>query len=294
MLNAKTFTYASETYKWWQNAFIRSTELLTGQRKIYKLYNDFREDYLSNTIPNPNFYDSAIQRLELTVNYDTAALNDIPKTGALVVVANHPYGVLDGLIINQLIGKVRSDFKVLTNGVLCKAPEANANLLPIDFDNTQQAMRTNLKTRKIARNLLKDGGCIVVFPAGGVSTIPTWRDKVAQDTAWQPFIGSLIQGSKADIVPIFFEGQNSRLFQLTSLFSITIRLALYFKELADRIGSQVGVRIGKPIPYSDLEHCADKESLLYHLRAKTYELGGMTTLSPVKPAYRTNPIAIKK
>lgn len=286
MLEYKNFSYASADHSWWQKVFIRATEFMTGQRRIYKLYRDY---YADNQQTSEDFYISAIRRLDLTVNYDPTQLNAIPKTGALVVVANHPYGVLDGLIINKLIQKVRSDFKVLTNGVLCQAPEANANLLPIDFSDTEQALRTNLETRRQAREILKNGGCIVVFPAGGVSSIPTWRDKVAQDTEWQPFIGSLIQGAKADVVPIFFEGQNSRLFQFASLFSSTLRLALFFKELADKIGSHVGVVIGDTIPFSTLTHYKDKADLLHHLRSETYRIGGMDTLSPPKPAYRIEP-----
>lgn len=292
MLTLKTFTYASETYKWWQNAVIRTVEVFTGQRRIYKIYNDYRRDYKKQT-ENLNFYDEAIRRLDLTVNYDRNKLNAIPKTGPLVVVANHPYGVLDGLIINQMMSRVRSDFKVLTNGVLCKAPEANQNLLPIDFDGTEQAMKTNLETRKAARELLKNGGCMVVFPAGGVSSIPSWKDKVAQDTEWQPFIGSLIQGAKATVLPVFFEGQNSRVFQVASLMSSTMRLSLFFKELADRIGSHVGVVIGDPIPYDDLQDHKDKAALLNHLRTETYKLGGMDSLPPAKPAYRTDGRIIK-
>jgi len=285
MLSLKAFSYADSTYKWWQNAFIRMTEMLTGQRRIYKLY---REYHAENQIEQKDFYDTAVRKLDLTANYDENKLNAIPETGPLVVVANHPYGVLDGLIINQLMQRVRTDFKVLTNGVLCKAPEANHNLLPISFAQTDEAMKTNLSTRKAAREILKQGGCIVVFPAGGVSSIPTWKDKVAQDTEWQLFIGSLIQGAKTDVLPIFFEGQNSRIFQFASLISSTFRLALFLKELADRIGSHVGVVIGDTIPYSQLTQFDSKADLLCHLRSETYKLGGMTTLSPAKPAYRTD------
>lgn len=284
MLNAKAFSYSCTSYKWWQNAVIRTIEMVSGQRKIYQLY---REYHLENQPRKEDFYDSAIRKLDLTVNYDQDKLQAIPKTGALVVVANHPYGVLDGLIINQLMQRVRSDFKVLTNGVLCRAPEANANLLPIDFSGTPEALETNLNTRKIAREVLKQNGCIVVFPAGGVSTVPNWKDKVAQDNEWQPFIGSLIQSAKADVVPLFFEGQNSRLFQLASHVSQVFRSALYFKELASRIGSNVGIQIGDTIPYTTLEPMKDKAELLSFLRTTTYALGGMTTTNTPK-AWRMN------
>ena len=283
MLTLKSFTYASDDHNWLQRAFIRTTEILTGQRKIYKLYRDY---HIENQSQHKDFYDAAIRKLGLTINYDVRKLNAIPKTGALVVVANHPYGVLDGIVINRLMRHIRSDFKVLTNGVLCKAPEASDTLLPIDFSDTIEALQTNLSTRKAAREILKSGGCIVVFPAGGVSSIPTWRDKVAQDTEWQPFIGSLIQGAKADVLPIFFEGQNSRLFQFASLVSATLRLSLFYKEFADRIGSLVDVVIGGTIPFSRLERYKDKIDLLHFLRSETYRIGGMTTLPAPKPAYR--------
>lgn len=284
MLTLKAFSYADSTYKWWQNAFIRTTEILTGQRKIYKLYREF---HIESQKEDKDFFEEAVRKLELNVHYDEEKLKNIPSTGPLVVVANHPYGVLDGLIINQLVQRVRKDFKVLTNGVLCKAPEANKNLLPIDFAGTEEAMRINLATRKAAREILKNGGCIVVFPAGGVSSITSWKDKVAQDTEWQPFIGSLIQGSKADVVPFFFEGQNSRLFQWASLTSSTLRLSLFLKELASRIGSDVSVIIGDTIPYNNLEKYNNKIDLLHFLRSETYRIGGMETLPPPKPAFRT-------
>jgi putative hemolysin len=291
MLSTNMFSYASENYHFFKRSFIRSIELLTGQRKIYDLYKQYVAEYADQ---DDFFFDSAIRKLSLNINYDKNALADIPKTGPLVIVANHPYGVLDGIVMNHIVHSIRKDFKVLTNTALFKMKEANSTLLPIDFDNTEDAIKTNIDTRKKAREILKQGGCIAVFPAGGVSSIPSWRDKVAQDTEWQPFIGSLIQGSKATVVPLFFEGQNSRLFQVCSLFSLTIRLSLYIKELADRIGSRVGLKIGKPIPYADIAHLKDKTEIVHFLRTKTYELGGMGTLPPPQPAFRIDPKTIKK
>lgn len=286
MLDASSFTYASPDHHPLQRLFIRTIETFTGRLKIWQLYDSYtREDPLTRD----NFWDAALKKLAVNVDYDPQALANIPKTGALVVVSNHPYGVLDGLIITQLMKRVRPDFKVLTNSVLCKAPEASGDLLPIDFTESGEALATNLVTRKTAREILKAGGCIVVFPAGGVSTIPTWKDKIAQDTAWQPFIAQLIHQGRADVVPLFFEGQNSRLFQLVSLFSATLRLALIFKEVNDKIGAHIRVRIGNTIPFSDIESMKDRGDLCHFLRAQTYKLGGMDTLPPPKAAYRITP-----
>lgn len=282
MLDAKSFTYATADQALWQRSFIKIIEKLTGQLKIWRLY----REYQNETEQYDDFWDAAIKKLDVTVNYDRSKLDAVPKTGPLVVVANHPYGVLDGLIINRLISRVRDDYKVLTNSVLCQAPECKDTLLPIDFGTTEDALRTNLETRKAARDVLAGGGCIVVFPAGGVSSIPTWKDKVAQDTAWQPFIAKLILGGKADVVPLFFEGQNSRLFQIASLFSATLRTSLFFKEVADKIGSKVGVIVGDTIPFETLPHKDNREMLCHYLREQTYKAGGMNTLPPPKTAYR--------
>ena len=285
MLDLKSFTYSTPHQSLLQRTTIQAIEKMTGQIKIWNLYREYTKE---DPALHENFWDAAVKKLCINVNYEKNKLDAIPKTGALVVVANHPYGVLDGLVITQLMKRVRPDFKVLTNSVLCKAPEAADDLLPIDFAETPEALALNLATRKKAREILKSGGCIVVFPAGGVSTIPTWKDKVAQDTAWQPFIGRLIQESHADVVPFFFEGQNSRLFQWVSLFSPTLRLAMFLKEVADKIGSKVGVVIGDVIPFHTVEHIKDKDALVQHLRERTYAVGGMTTLPAPKPAYRTN------
>lgn len=285
MLDSKTFTYAAPEYPLWRKLAIKTIEKMTGQGRIWNLYCEYQREPQD---AYENFWDAAVKKLNLNVNYDSDKLSCIPRTGALVVVANHPYGVLDGLIITQLMKRVRPDFKVLTNSVLCKAPEAQNDLLPIDFSETPEALATNLATRKSARNILKSGGCIVVFPAGGVSTIPTWKDKVAQDTTWQPFIGKLILESKANVVSIFFEGQNSRLFQIVSLFSSTLRLALFFKEVVDKIGTRIGVVIGDVIPFDALPQTQDKNELCHYLREHTYRLGNMNTLPPAKAAYRTN------
>jgi putative hemolysin len=290
MLNAKSFTYASTDHSIWQRSFIKTIEKLTGQLKIWRLY----REYQNETDQYSDFWEAAIKKLDVTVQYDLNMLQSIPQTGSVVIVANHPYGVLDGLIINNLISRVRSDYKVLTNSVLCQAPECKDTLLPIDFGTSREALQTNLDTRKKAQSILNRGGCIVVFPAGGVSSIPTWKDKVAQDTAWQPFIAKLVIRSRATVVPVFFEGQNSRLFQIASLISPTLRLALFFKEVSDKIGAKIGVRVGKAIAFSEIAHIENREMLCHELRNRTYKLGGMETMPPPKAAYRIDITQKKK
>ncbi len=190
----------------------------------------------------------------------------------MVVVANHPFGVLDGIVISHLIAKVRMDFKVLTHNALYRAPEVQPFVLPIDFALTPAAQATNLRSRAGALELLGAGGCLVVFPSGAVSTARTPFAREAIDCAWKPFTARAIIQHQATVVPVYFVGQNSRLFQVASHLNQTLRLALLFHEVRNKIGRAVSVRIGAPIAYDALGPIGDRHALTEHLRRITYAL----------------------
>jgi len=263
-----TFSYASPDDPRIKQIVIKLIERLTGQPRLKRMYLDNR----ANPVEGETFFAAAIRYLRLHLDFDMARLSEIPKEGPLVLVANHPFGVIDGLVISHLASMVRGEFKVLTNAVLTQAPEIENYLLPVDFDETPEALATNIRTRKISRDLLKAGGTIIVFPGGTVSTAPRPFGR-AVDPVWQPFTAQLVQRSKATVVPIFFEGQNGRLFQVASHFSRTLRLSLLFREVRESIGSRVPVRIGRPIRYDELAHLTDRAAFANELRRRTYALG---------------------
>jgi len=273
-----TFSYAAPDDPRLKRFFIRLVERLTGQPYLKWVYEDNR----AHPVPGENFWSAAIRRLELKLDYNKEALATWPKEGPLVVVANHPFGVLDGLIICQIVSQVRSDFRVLTNAVLLRAEEVKTFLLPVDFAETDEALKTNLRTRAEAKKHLMKGGCLVVFPAGGVSTTPTIWHKRAVDTDWKNFTARMISQAKAPVAPVFFAGQNSRLFQLASHISMTLRLSLLFKEVHNRIGSVVQIRIGNLIPHERLMAFSDRQSFMDHLKDLTYALGENMPRAPKK------------
>lgn len=280
-LDENTFTYADPGDPWPKRFVIRRIERLTGQPYLRWLY----EDYRDHPPVGETFWDSAIRRLELNVTYDAAKLATWPKTGPLVVVCNHPYGVLDGLISCHIVAKARMDFRILTNAVLYRAEEVRPFLLPIDFSDTKEALKTNLESRAEAKAHLTGGGCLIIFPAGGVATTPTIWDRRAVDAPWKTFAARMISQARAPVAPLYFAGQNSRLFQVVSHISMTLRLSLLFKEVHDRIGSEVRARIGDVVPYESLAAITDRPALMRHLRQATYALG-RGVADPPRPAVR--------
>jgi putative hemolysin len=244
-------------------------EKATGQPTLKRLYLANRR----HPRPSESFWAAAVRSLALEVLFDEEALARLPRTGPLVVVANHPYGVLDGLVIAWLVQKLRPDFVVLTHAVLMRAEEVRDYILPIDFTDSAEALETNLKSRAAARAKLDKGGAVIVFPAGAVSTAPDRLGcRPAIDARWQPFVGQLVQRSKASVAPIWFDGQNSRLFQMASHISQTLRISLIFREVKRRIGATLRVAIGAPIPFEEIAHIKDRQALADLLKARTYAL----------------------
>lgn len=272
-----SFTYAAPSDPGWKRALIRSIEAVSGQRRLRRIYLDYRKD----SDHAASFWVNAVSRLGLEIRFDERRLAAIPASGPLVVVANHPFGVIDGIVLAWLLEQVRSDFKVLVNSVLARAEEARPYLLPIDFAVTESAKRMNLASRAAARSLLDEGGAVVVFPGGTVSTASTPSGK-AFDPAWKPFTARLIARSGAAVVPVYFPGQNSRLFQVASLLHPALRLALFFHEARNKMDGRIDVEIGETIQASELPQGQPVASI-EELRARTYALGGIDD-APVAPS----------
>jgi len=262
------FTYSTPSDSFPRRSVIKTVEAIGGQRKLRKLY----LEYAGQGADNNDFFNSAIELLALDVKFDESQLDPVPREGPVVFIANHPYGVLDGIALTWLARKARPDVKVMANSVLCQAPDAKGALLPVDFAETKQAIKTNIESRKEALSTLKEGGAIGIFPAGAVGVSEKPHNGPAIDTAWHPFAAKLIKSSNATVIPIFFGGQNSRLFQMASHMSYTLRLALYFFETARRIGSEFELVVGKPITPDMMAKFTDKNDLNKFLRKEVFSL----------------------
>jgi putative hemolysin len=267
-LDTKYFSYADPNDPIHRKALIRSIEFVSGQPYLYNIY----REYQKNPDRWDNFWDGCVNLLQLDVDFDEEKIKKIPSEGPLMIVANHPFGVLDGLVICWLTSKIRSEFKVLTHSLLLRASETKDFLLPIDFSENKNAMVTNLETRKTARKILDGGGTIVVFPGGTVSTTKRFYNKTALDPSWRNFTSRLIKRSKPTILPLHFTGQNSFLFQTASHLSETLRSSLLFHEVKRRVNTKVPVIIGDPISYSDIDENLSNTELSEYLRNVTYKI----------------------
>ena len=124
---------------------------------------------------------------------------------------------------------------------------------------------------------------MLVFPAGGISTSPDrWGARPAMDAPWQAFIAQMLQRARCPVVPIYFDGQNGRLFHIISHISATLRLALMAGEIRRRFNSRISLKIGAPIPYSAFADITDRQALSAELCRRTYALGGIDTTVPGK------------
>ena len=241
-------TYSTPEDKRSKRIVIRSIEKITGQPKLEKLYNE-----ILDTNPTPeNIWRIMVEKLKLKLDYDETSFDRIPKDKPLIFIANHPFGVVDGVVLGHMVAQIRKEFKFLVNAVLCKEEVLNHFFLPIDFADTREAMLTNINTRKTALDKLSAGESIVIFPSGGVATSPKLF-KRAEDLEWKKFILKLVRKSEVTVVPFYFYGQNSGLFQLISVVNMDLRISLLLNEVRNKIGKTIKFDIGDPILFEEMQ-----------------------------------------
>lgn len=261
----RDITYAGSARTRGGRAMIRAVENATGRLSLIRRAAGYDREIAAGA----SFWDVIPRRYGLSLQVIGGALTNIPANGPLIVIANHPYGILDGLMMGHLLDRMRGDFRILANSVFRRAEALDRVILPISFDETKEAQRQNLATRAEALRYLGAGGAIGVFPGGTVSTAarPFGRP---MDPGWRNFTARMIAKSGATVVPVFFDGHNSRLFQIASHLHQTLRLALLIKEFKARVDEPVRVVIGDPIAGAALP--PDPREMMQSLRRATYDL----------------------
>ena len=265
---ARDISYAHSAQTRPGRAMIRLMENTTGRLRLIKRADGYEREVAAGR----NFWSVMVERYGLSLDVIGGALGNIPKDRPVILIANHPYGILDGLMMGHILAETRGDFRILAHQVFRKAEDLNKVILPISFDESKEAVRLNLQTRKDALGYLGQDGAIGIFPGGTVSTA---QNPFAHpmDPGWRGFTARMVAKSDAVVVPVFFDGHTSRLFQIASHLHSTLRMGLLIKEFKKRVDTPVRVVIGKPIERDILDPLAkDTKAMMDFLRKATYEL----------------------
>ena len=267
--NNIAFTFATAEVNKLGQLFIMITELLTGKLKLKKLY----DEYLSEKRPPKYFWDDAVSKLNFTLKTNFQEGSYIPKKGKLIVVANHAFGVADGVSICSIVSKVRQDYKMVTHKVLRQADAVKDKILPIDFNETKEALLTNINTRKEAEKALLNEGVLIIFPSGRIATKKNLKKSTkADDGEWKQWVSKLILKTKSPVLPIFFAGHNSQWYHIANKLGLTFRYSLCMYELKRKIGDNIYMYFGSLISNEHLAKIGDIKEITTYLRSVTYSL----------------------
>ena len=265
---ARDISYAYSASTKGGRAMIRLMENATGRLGLIRR----AEGYEKEVAQGRDFWEVMVERYGLGLEVVGGSLDNIPRDGPVIAIANHPYGILDGMMLGHILSVVRGDFRILAHKVFRKAEELDKVILPVNFDETREAVQQNLATRKEALTYLGQGGCIGIFPGGTVATAERPFGQ-PMDPGWRTFTARMISKSDAQVVPIYFDGHTSRLFQLASHLHYTLRMGLLIKEFRKRVDTPVRVAIGTPIPRAQIDaEAKDARGLMDFLRKATYDL----------------------
>lgn len=265
---AREISYAHSAETKSGRAMIRLMENTTGRLRLIKRAKGYEEEVAAGR----DFWQVMVERYGLSLDVIAGDIANIPKDGPLILLANHPYGILDGLILGHILSQTRGDFRILAHQVFRKAEDLNRIILPISFEETKEAVKLNLQTRKTALQYLSDGGAIGIFPGGTVSTAVKPFAK-PMDPGWRSFTARMIAKSDACVVPLYFDGHTSRMFQIASHLHTTLRMGLLIREFRERVDTPVRIAIGEPIPREALQKMEkDGKAMMDFLRKSTYEL----------------------
>lgn len=215
--------------------------------------------------------ESLLATMRIDLRIDPADQARIPTNGPVVVVANHPYGVLDGAILALLLNRVRPDIKVLTNSLLGDIPELQRHCIFVDPFQTDRSIDVNRTALRQALSWLQRGRMLAIFPSGEVSH---WQMPAVQlaDPEWNDTAVRLIRRTGAAALPVYFCGQNSIGFQLMAMIHPRLRTSFLLQEFLQQEGRTIEVRVGRPIESQSLHHLRDDRQAVEYLRWRTYLL----------------------
>lgn len=266
----RKLSYANTFTNPWKANTIRTMEWLTGKLPLLRLVRRFERE---GPKEGHAFFGQALDLMKIELQTPPEQIAKIPATGPVIVVANHPHGLVDGMVLAELIGRVRTDYKILTRNLLTGVREIEQFMIPVPFPHEENARLESLEMRQQAMDHLKGGGVLVLFPSGVVAASETMFGK-AVEAVWNPFTAKMITRSGATVIPIHFPGQNSRAYQIANRVSATLRQGLLIHEVMHSCNRPQAPIIGTPISPDEIREWGTRpRELMAWLREHTLSLG---------------------
>ena len=228
-----------------------------------------------------NFARRFLELLDIRFALDEGDTERFPAAGAAVVVANHPYGIVEGLILMALLGRVRPDYKIVANSLLASVSEVHGQTILVNPFETREANLQNRGPLRECLGWLAAGGLLAVFPAGEVAHLD-WREHSVTDGPWKATAARLALRAQCATVPVFFEGSNSMSFQVAGALHPGLRTIGLAREFHKLRGKTVRLRVGNPIPHTSIVGYADAEMATAYLRSRTFLLKNRSEAAPLQ------------
>jgi putative hemolysin len=270
----------------------RIVEGVLGLRQIASIYESLRQEHTDRALIG-----RLLQTLAIETRISQKDLDHVPRKGAVLVVVNHPTGLLDGAVLATLLSSLRDDVRILANHLLAAVPEIRNMLIPADVFGGKSATPANASSIRRSVRVLTGGGLLVAFPAGEVSRF-CWRKWSVTDSAWNPGTAAILRlaqqgGVDVSVVPIYLDASNSLGFHAAGLLHPKLSTLLLGRELLNKRGRAVEVRIGNAIPAEKILALPTEKERVEYLRWRTYVLASRSTYKPrtasPMPGHRDRP-----
>jgi putative hemolysin len=248
------------------NPVLHGLEWVTGLKRCQQLYSGLAAD------STEEFSGQVLETLDVDYQIDEKDLAKIPRSGSCILIANHPFGGIDGIVLMNLISRVRSDYKVMGNGLLARIPQLRDKLIQVDPFGGTDAARRNVSPLRAALKALNQGELLIMFPGGEVST---WHNLTPQvvDPEWSTTLPRLVRMSKSAVLPIYFRGNNGCAFHLAGKVHPRLRTLLLPRMMLKQRGKRLQLGVGQLLPAKKLL-ALDDGKMLETLRMRTYALAG--------------------
>lgn len=276
LINKSDIRKAIKMDNWLGNIVAAAAMQIMGLNHLNKIYPDIQK------YKGQEFTEKSLSRFDIKYNISPAELENIPKTGPFITVSNHPFGGWDGILLYNTIASIRPDFKIIANFILSSIPNLKDCFLAVNPFEDNKSLTSSFSGIRTAYKIIENGGGLGIFPAGEVSTY-YGKNKYTADKEWKHSILKLIQNCKVPVIPIYFDGTNSKRFHILGKIHPVLRTINLPNELIKKKGQTLSMNIGRKITPGELAKYDTIQELGLYLRNRVYALEANTLVNDSTP-----------